>query len=813
MAIRIYNGTNYDSFVGTPAVHGSASVSVTTSYVAGASFTAPNTTNYITGIVFFLVSVPTTGDIQVEVRESGTSKVSGIAAKTDLRPGFNYIRFATPYQFTTTAAGAYVPYMKNTSASSGSVASDNVGSGPWQAITWDEGVSVGATDDVMVMGFHDSGLTAKTLSLSGTGNSWGSGQNKATPGTGNRLSVLNQATIIGNGGSMVFDTAADCKLTQYGNIMVFAGGLYDQRPGASSVSTLEFTNDADGDFGLFLVSGVYNGQALTTGNTVSVAATYTGGAGTAASPATFAAAHGFQVDDELVIGWGGDYAKNEIRFVISVPSATEVVWSSTVGGAEAALTYTHQTGKPVCNLTRNSVIKNSNTARGFSVYNSGTNTPASNFKYTRFEYPNCLSGRGLQLSSSVVATPVDGMVLYHNSAAARSSVWWSGTVTETIQDVVLLNTRGTNFSAQSGFTLSSASSKTVRRLYHFADPASTTCCAALSINSTSTSNIIDGVYSSGANAANVGAGYAVGIYGSGNQLNNVVADGARRQAIILDAGQGNEFTNSSFGTINTNTLDVFVTAGVLTKASFVGCSFGSATLISGYLSMLPGSDIAFQNMDGNTSKHRWYAPNGSFWSSGSGLPDTTVRTAGSLALAIKPEDATLGTRDFVLRVPANPTSQVQFYGYMYRNATFSSGDITVDLFLPGTLLTGTPDASYTLPTTTGSWLPFIVTAYNSLTVARYAKVRITAKTATAGAYVFLDDIFDAGTGNKVAGLDLWDGGHVSPIIVAADYSSIPDQTRLAVWSDTDTYSVGAKGRSLPDAEANTDVTQAKVGMM
>ena len=76
---------------------------------------------------------------------------------------------------------------------------------------------------------------------------------------------------------------------------------------------------------------------------------------------------------------------------------------------------------------------------------------------------------------------------------------------------------------------------------------------------------------------------------------------------------------------------------------------------------------------------------------------------------------------------------------------------------------------------------------------------------------YLDDIYDAQTGNKVAGLDLWDQGHISPIIVAADYSSIPEQTRVAVWSDDATYSVGSKGRSLSDTETNTDVTIAITG--
>lgn len=804
MALRLFTGSTPDVLAGSGVV-AATNTNLSTSFQAGQPFTAPNTTNYATGVLLYLVAAPSSGDIEVDLRESGTSKRTVIANSADLKLGFNYLRFSTAYQFTTTAANAYTAYVRNTSANSGAVGRDTAAVVPFLAVSYDTGSALGATDDVVVCGWHNSGLTTKTWTITGTGNSWGSGTSKNLTTSSVRIFG---ATTVGNGGTLKFDQAADCTLTQYGNVFVTAGGVYDQRPGSSSVSRLLFTNDADGDFSLAVPSSGVGGQVLTTGKTVSVAATYTGGAGTAASPATFTAAHGFSVGDELVIGWGGDYLKNEIRFVISIPNSTSVVWSSTFGGTESALTYTHATGKPVCNLTRNSIIGNTNNTRGFSLFNWGSQ--ACDYSFTRLEYPNCLSGRGVNPSSSGVATPCDGMVLYNNSANGRTSIGWSGSIPETIQDVVLLNTRGTNFSAQSGFVLAGASNKTVRNLYHYAEPASTTCCAALSVAASSTACAIDGLWSSGANAGNNGGGYAVGVYGSGNTFNNINVDGARQKAVLLEGGQENDFTNSKFGTTNTNVVDILCTAGVFTKARFLACSFGSGTLISGYTGMLPGSDIGFQDLDGNTSKHRWYTPKGSFWSSGSGLTDTTTRTAGSLALAIKPEDATNGA-EMIVKVPANPTSQVVFYGYLYRNTTFSTGDLKVELFLPGTLLTAAPDATVTLPTTTGAWLPFTVSAYYPGTVARYANVRITAKTATAGAYAFLDDIWDAQTGNKVAGLDLWDQGHISPIIVAADYSSIPEQTRVAVWSDDNTYAVGAKGKTLADIETLADATQAAVG--
>jgi len=206
-------------------------------------------------------------------------------------------------------------------------------------------------------------------------------------------------------------------------------------------------------------------------------------------------------------------------------------------------------------------------------------------------------------------------------------------------------------------------------------------------------------------------------------------------------------------------------------------------------------------MDGNTSKHRWYTNYGSWWSAGSGLTNTTVRTAGSLSLVSLPENNTTGS-SWIFKVPANPTSEVGIFGYVYRNATFSSGTLKVELFLPGTLLTATPDATYTFPTTTGSWLPFNIAAYNSGTVSRYAQVRITGVTSTAGAYFFVDDLYDSGTANKVAGLDLWDQGQPSPVMVQSDFSVVP----ASVWAFADTpTSPNTMGQRQVDAADSAEL--------
>jgi hypothetical protein len=797
VAIKVYNGTNWDDCLGTQTITTTGN-NVTTSFTYGAAFTAPNTSNKITGVVFFLNSIPTSGDLMFEISESSVQVATVTANRADLQLGLNYARFTTPYQFTTTGASAYKIGVKNTAANSGSLARDAGGTSTMLFATYDTATTLGATDDAIVVGHHNAGMTTKTLTLSGTGNSWGSGTDRSITSTTSRS--MGAALQVGNGGTVTFDTTASTTLTIKGAVMVYKGGTFTMSGHASDiskVSTLVFDNaTADGDFGIITASSTYGGVVNAVGKTVSVKAQYASGTGTAADPIVTQAAHGFAVNDEIIVP-GTSHSTNQIRYVISVPSATQLVVANTVGGAEAAISNTPAAGSYIANMTRNCVVKNVTTTRGFWIFHSSSETCA--FDYSRLEYANCLSGKGVNPIGSSITGTMNGLVVYHNSAAGRTSITIAGTTTQTITDVVLLNTRGTNYSAQSGIAISGAN-KTMSGVYAYADPSSTTMCAALSISSTAVNNTISGLHSYGGNASNGSAGYAVGVYGSGNTFTDCTINSSRVQGVYLGTGSiGNEFQNCDMAQIGTNTIDVFVQSSGLITALFSSCKMGSATLISNYLNTLEGSEIKFHELDDSTSKHRWYTNHGSAWSSGSGLTDTTVRTASSLALAIKPEDNTSG-QSWEFLVPAVPSSQCGVFGYGYRNATFSAGTFKVELFLPGSTVA---DASYTFATTTGSWLPFNISAYYSGSATRYATVRVTAITATAGAYAFIDDLYDAGTGNKIAGLDAWHEGKPSPIMVAADYSAVP----ALVWGYSDaTTSADTMGQRQVDALAAADYT-------
>lgn len=809
MAMQTYVSAGvHDTMLGSATIT-ATTAGLTLAGITSAGVTAPNLVNKITGVWICISTLPANGgNITAEIMESGVSKATATINLADAQLGMNYFRFATPYQFATLTASAYTCRLKNTVGSSGNVRT--AASGLWFQFTYDTAGALGASDDLWVGGFNDGGLTTKTLTVTGTANTFGS---KATTAIGSTVQTMGAALTIGSGGTYKHDTAANCTTTLKGSAWVTAGGVLDIRGSAtkSIVSTFIIDSTANGDQGLFTATGATGGQILTTGATYDQYTRYASGTGTAADPLIVSVAWDADVNDEIVIP-GVAYNTNQVRFIKTRNSSTSFVLSATAGGAESAITNTPAVGSYIANLTRNVIIKPVTTTLGYYL-NNASNT-AGNFNYTRFEYSDNNSGKALNFSGGSTGGAVssfDGIVAYNTSNTsgrhwlAMSNTGDPSTAVATHTGITAYNTAGTSYLGQSGVGLQGTSNKTVNNILHY-NGSSTTTGAMLSVNGTSNGNTFNNCHSYGTNGLNGATGYSIGIFSSSaNTFNDCTVNSCRTNGVYLSSGADNVFSNCNFGTIGTNTIDILCVTSTLNQALFSNCSFGSATLISNYLNQLDTSSINFQDMDGNTSKHRWYTNKGSWWSSGSGLTDTTVRTASSLALASKPENNSTGS-SWVFKIPANPTSQVGIFGYIYRNATFSSGTLKAELFLPGTLITGTPDATYTFPTTTGSWLPFNISAYYSGSVSRYAQVKITGVTATAGAYFFVDDLYDAETGNKVAGLDLWDNGQPSPIMVSIDYSAIPAQ----VWgySDSNT-SADTMGQRQVDAADNAELASIK----
>lgn len=803
MAALTYNGTNFDNWIGSAAITSGTNTSNLTTGITSASTTAPNTTNKATGCWIFMNSIPGAGNtLTIALLESGVSKVTAVINFADMQVGFNYVRFGTPYQFTTTGAGAYTVKATTSSTSSGTLR--NATSGFWFEITYDSAVSVGSTDDVWVAGFNNSGLTPQTLTLTGVSNLWGSGTDTAVSGAIN--ATMGAGVTVGSGGTLKYDQSASCTLQLRGSVFVTAGGLFDMRPPATKtiVSTLIMDNNVSAaQFGIFTASTNFGGQILTTGATYTQTyTTYVSGVGTAASPLIVGIAWDASVGDEIILGGGTDYSKDETRYIITVNSTTSFVVSSTPGGSETALANTHAAGSYMSNLTRNSVIKPQNTARGYWLQNGSNTATLCSFNYTRLEYSNCASGKGINPNTAQSAT-FDGLVMWNNDAGGRTSLAIANTtVAQTYNYVTIFNCQGTLFNAQSGIGLGSTSNKTLNWCFGYNAPSTALQCAFLSL-STAFNNTINNCHSYGANAPNIASGYAIGLFTSStNTFNNCTVNATRTNGLVLSGSTSNTFNSCNFGTIATNTIDVQNIASTLNTAIFNSCNFGSATLIATYTSLLEGSLIGFQELNSSTTGFRWYTPHGK------GRAETSIVRTGILSLAIDPEDNTNGFT-WSFQTPATPGLQVFVPGFFQRSAGLT-GTVTVSLFLPGSTVA---DNVQTLSVTTGSWLSFLTSAnYPSNATPLLATIVINVR-GTAGNTIYFDDFFNSGNtvtvNNQIASFEVWYNGQPASIFSLTDVSAIPLQTAQAVWADSNTYTTLEKGGLMQTAADDSELAAFK----
>lgn len=817
MARYLYNGTDLDLCQNVTAITGNA-VSVSASGIFSTAFTAPNTTNKVTGCFIFFSSLPTAGngDIVITLQESTVDKVSATMLVADVKLGFNYVRFSTPYQFTTTSASAYRFKANSTVTTNGTIRTD--GSLFMYGVTIDNTMAVSSIsvgNDIWCMGFHDSGLTTKSLSFSGTSLSFGTGTD--TSMGSQTTATVGAALTIGNGGTVAWDTAASCTVQIRGSIFATNGGTLDKRGNSSDITKVSKliidNNTSNNQFGVLSAFQGYGGKILTTGKTVNAYAIYSSGTGTSASPVVTTGDHGFTVDDELIFGGASDYAKNEIRYVKSIPATNQLVLSSTIGGAESALAQTHAASSYIGNMTRNSIITPLTTTRGYWVINSTNVTSfTSSFDYTRMEYSSCQQGFGFQLNTTSGLATMDGLVMYHNSVNGRNSVTVSGSVEATYSNIIMYNQTGTIFAGQSGLVLSGSSNKTINYILGYNAPGGTGSTGILSLFNGAVNNTINHLHTYGANSVNNSAGYALGIVSSiGNTFNNCTIDATRQQGIYYSSVQDNTFNNCNFGAIATNTIELLVASGTYNTSVFNSCTTASATTVSGASGMLSGSKIGFHRFQDTDRTHRSYRPFGNFQSTGSSLTDTVADTtfdADSLAFRLEPISAT-DYLTYTWGMPQRAGNTIVYSGKIRKTSAFN-GNAKVELFLDGS---STADATYTLSGSADTWIPFVLSAdYTSGTIDRNASIKVSVR-GTAG-YVYMDTFFNsAKQTNPIGSLDLWQDGAPNSYLV----STVASASEIAgiVWdtAKADHTIAGTFGKSTQDIESNTDATQAKVDQL
>jgi len=833
MAYRIANSnttltstTGWDTVTNTPTIHASTNLTFTPP-IYSAGYTAPNLTNKATGVAILLISngmyssgsVTFTATLQ-EYNGSVWSDTTATATLTIntstyffVQNSWIYFQYGTPYTFTTTTAGYYrVKLTRSTITNAPTLRADSGGANFAFMATDNRTGALASTDDILVLGIN---YADTTVTLDGTvsiGSGIGALVTPTTPAT------LSFGLYLGSHGIATADTTANVTITCKGHFLTtWLSALNVGSSGTAYPSSYKFkfsfNPTANGDFGF----RSFNGKIALYGTPKTTTAlwktTYSSGVGTAADPLILANSVDWAVGDEIAILASSDNATNynevEWRFIKTKNSPTSYVVSNTVGGAEAALSYTH-TNAYVVNVERNIVFTTTDITK--SAYYGFTNSPNAfisfpsygslNFEWSRFE--------NLGLASS--PDPLQGLSFigyttftFNYGVCYRplfSSFWGSNNVAPSTLEGLICCRQASG--ATYLFYSQAMANKTLNDLF-----------------------IFDGNVS----------GYALTTYGSVNTFNRAVINGCRKSssssgysALYLTLSTKNIFNNCeinacglafayqvtstdnvfnscSFGTKGKNLYDFSVGQSFQTIL-FKDCTFNSNNFwaLNTYTNLFDGSELVFENYNTTANNHFWYSPYGIASSTGSGLSDTLVRTPGSFNVRIAPSNSSAGF-SWAFLIPANKNQVVPFSGYFLKNVAMGTDVCTVSLFLPGNPVTGTPDDTVTLSddvsnTWTGSAVQAVsLAAYYTGAVDTFATVVINAKSTTSGAYLYCADFYNSGDTttlyDKLAGLTIWYNGKPSPIITQLSLGGIAP----AVWGValSGLTTPGTTGKKLKDS--------------
>lgn len=759
MALFVANATgnwsataSWAAIRNTPTIHATTNRTVSAGGITSATFTAPNTTNYVTGVEIYVSAVGTAGNLVATLRESGVDTAATITiAITSLKTnGWMYLKLATPYKYTTTAAGAYA-WKLNTSGASGTTSVADISAATsFSYKTADDLVSAVPTtgDDV---DFAGNNLAAVLVTVDDTSRLVGSGTGTGTPVPRNVSAAINCSHSSGP----TWSTTANSTLEVKGQIEIGVDGVFNMGTVATPIPSSYIAklilnqNGTDNNYDVVIEA---TGNCKMQGASRTIWQTrFVSGLGTAASPLVTSTAIDMNVGDEFFITGQGSYNHNEKRFVITKNSSTSYVVSSTSGGAETALVNAHDSDDRIVLLTRNVVITSKVTTEAWCLSNKATVTGAFDVDWARAEYVGgtLATRRGFQVMTSAATQTggFDNSVIYLPDLYGVS--WTTTTVQATFTGVVAYGQSGSsNVAAISIFSAKNLTFVDCFAVGNFAPGFNLLTVGNITMTRCEAWNNNQGNTTSG--GINLSSTFSA-------SLTDFICQANRGRGIYLNGTTKIRFTNAMVGNYGSNTVDAEAVSDVFNDVLFLSPTFGSATLLSNYLNMIPGSEVKIDKYNTTENRHQWFTSTGILYSSGPSLADTTTVFTSHLSLKMAPEDATTGCF-WEFNVLARAGYYVSAQGLAQKNAAFGTDDLIVDLYLPGST---TPDATYTMPDDTNINAFNIGAAYSG-TVPRLATVRITAKSATASAYAFVGRLYN-GT-NELTAMDTWFEGKPSQIM-------------------------------------------------
>lgn len=757
------NSAIWDTVANTPTINSSNSINVTTAGVTTLGYTAPNTSNAVTGVWVYCTTPPASGrnwtatlvESGVEVGTPATMLQTNMPTNT-----WVYFRLATPYVYTTVVASSYQWRIKSTTANSGTVFSDTAGTALMYMSTDDRHTVPSAADQIYFGSPNCTGVITVTVdgTTALTGGTGTAGTQRAI-----NLGMYIGGALVDDAVTLEWDRTANASLQVTGDIAHFTGGTIklgdvgNPQP-AGKVATLTVRSTSGTAARIVQVGSpkfFMQGNPLTYYNTNLVS-----GTGTAASPLVTSDSVDWTVGDRILVtatsNSATNYNENEYRFIITKNSSTSYVLSATSGGVEAAFTFTHSTNAKVLNVTRNVVLQSANTnILGFSI----ATTIAG---YTEIKWAN-LKNMGTTAGTPSIITQAALYGLVHN-AGTEANIDYNVfdlivsyglislvTTPKTYTGNIFIGSTNGSGAGCAGLGVAGVNSTFVD---HFIVDCNRQGIEYRGVNCTFTNPTIIGCNKIG-NAAQGGFYLANGgpavVTGANIHANRVAG-------VVAATSFNTNLTNSDVGNKGINPVDVFVVTNSANNILFTNCNLGGTLTASNYLNGAVGATlIRFDRFNQTANRHQWYTEYGSAQSTGAGLPDTTVRTAGTLNVRIAPESL-LGFK-WEYKILASPGKAVSALGFIERNAAFAASDCLVELFLPGSTVA---DASQLMATSIGSYLVYNIAAVYTGMESLYATVRLTAKTATASAYIYTADVFN-GT-NNITNLNTWNEGQPSSIM-------------------------------------------------
>lgn len=803
----LFTGSIWEaSILATAPAPGATNTTVTTSGIFTATFTAPNTSNKTTGVWLYWNTQPTTDKI-ITLQEATVDTACTVTVPAaDLVQGWNYIRFPTPYQWTATTANRYRFKIASVGSNDSSISSS--GGLAVYMDTYDSTGTLGSTDDAWIGGHIGATTTQINVEIAGTSNVCGSGAEKTPSSVSSTGRTGSAGLYVANDGRLWSDGSVVNTLQVRGYYIIGNGGILD-RPADSDFTIITKTildcDTANGNY----YFGTQDGAVVDMSGAVSDTpyAEYVSGTGTSGSHFTVDRDTDWIVGMELLIE-GDAYNQIEKRFIKTVYNAREFQLSSTSGGVEAALTYTHTATSTVAMITRNNVIGQTNSTFGSYFYNNILTKANCNFNWARWNDMSFASGvGGFSLRPQSAVDNKDGSSDYMVFAGGNSNRngWVSTTTSSSGTDTGLVFYLSPSSNAGSGaITIGSSTGRSVNHTYN----------DFLIFNSVGQTMILTSAYNNefnncrfmGSNTGNNAAGHALALYNSGvNTFNNCRFNTSRGRAIYANGAVQTIFNDCVFADIGTNEVDVYCVSDTYNDIVFNSSTFESATLVSNNASMLEGSRIGFHRYQDEDRNHRAYQPNAIIYSSGSGLASTYADTtfdADSLAMGVAPLNATnYGKYEFFM--PQRAGNTIVFTGKAFYTPDFN-GDVEVSLFLDGEL---TASSTYTLSGSASTWIPFVLSAdYTTGVYDRNARVMLKVR-GTAGAVLF-DTFFNAAKStNPIGSLDLWQDGTPNEYLVSTVASA--SEIAGAVWSDTSTYDAGTKADDLVEARDSAELASIK----